>query len=65
MKKILLPILFFCVINAYSQDIPEVKRIDSLVMVINKSDFKVQHDTLRLFATAMLTRDAENVCRKK
>ena len=46
MKKILLPILFFCVINAYSQDIPEVKRIDSLVMVINKSDFKVQHDTI-------------------
>jgi hypothetical protein len=47
MKTIFLCAAFLCSSALYSQDVAQVKRIDSLVGLINNSDYKIQRDTIK------------------
>src|SRR6187401_1250672 len=47
MKTIFLCVAFLCSLTLYSQDMAQVKRIDSLVSMINISDYKIQRDTIK------------------
>jgi len=46
MKKILLSILVFCTIKGTCQDSLKLRRIDSLVSVINQSGLTIQNDSI-------------------
>ena len=46
MKPLLLFVLFFCAIDSYSQDTLKMQQIEFLVKAINKSDLKIQQDSI-------------------
>jgi hypothetical protein len=47
MKTVFLCAAFLCSAPVYSQDTTQVKRVDSLIKLINSSDYKIQRDTIK------------------